>query len=510
MLNLLCFGFVVGNSWHHVGHALPAMSLPPNGSQQSPYHHRPPSDSPSSSQQQHYTAPSSRRQKVCGACGDRAKSYHFGGISCDSCKAFFRRSVQNEAYKNFHCPYEGKCEITITSRKCCQYCRFKKCLSIGMETGWVMTEEERLQLVKNRMERKQRQGTTESTHPTQECCKKPYRTTSASEYEPDIQDLPKYLEKDEMQLIERLVNAYEVSYHEVPFSDNLKKPSSTSGRTRTEILDMFFTVVKQFTDFSQRLDTFRMIPQHDQEILLRTGVLELCFIRGAFVYDEKLSRWPHTGKPMYRDSPTLEAEDVKKLVSFELFNKHMEFIRSVKELHPDEATTMLLLVIVLLSPDRPGLENEVQVAEEQEKFYILMKKYMNWRYGEENTLVLYPKLLLRLPDLRELNDYHTDYNLRLGSEEIQQIQQKLSSLQIDSCFQKSDIPVSTSGSSSVRVTTLPSPSVPVPSTTIGLDVGSRTPWNLRRDVLRAPSSPFSQEEESSSSESSDRMLPFRN
>ncbi|GFW37667.1 vitamin D3 receptor B [Trichonephila clavipes] len=104
------------------------MSLPPNGSQQSPHHRMPPSDCPSASQ--HYSSPS-RRQKVCGACGDRAKSYHFGGISCDSCKAFFRRSVQNEAYKNFHCPYEGKCEITITSRKCCQFCRFKKCLSIG-------------------------------------------------------------------------------------------------------------------------------------------------------------------------------------------------------------------------------------------------------------------------------------------------------------------------------------------------------------------------------------------
>ncbi|GFY42055.1 nuclear hormone receptor family member nhr-48 [Trichonephila inaurata madagascariensis] len=120
--------------------------------------HMPPSDCSSASQ--HYSSPS-RRQKVCGACGDRAKSYHFGGISCDSCKAFFRRSVQNEAYKNFHCPYEGKCEITITSRKCCQFCRFKKCLSIGMETGWVMTEEERLALVKNRMERKQRQGVSE-------------------------------------------------------------------------------------------------------------------------------------------------------------------------------------------------------------------------------------------------------------------------------------------------------------------------------------------------------------
>lgn len=61
--------------------------------------------------------------KICGVCGDRAKSFHFGAISCDSCKAFFRRSVQNEAYKNFHCPYNNRCDITILSRKCCQHCR---------------------------------------------------------------------------------------------------------------------------------------------------------------------------------------------------------------------------------------------------------------------------------------------------------------------------------------------------------------------------------------------------
>ncbi|GFY42056.1 vitamin D3 receptor [Trichonephila inaurata madagascariensis] len=205
---------------------------------------------------------------------------------------------------------------------------------------------------------------------------------------------------------------------------------------------------------------------------------------------------------MYKDSPTLDSDDIKKLVSSELFEKHMEFIRSIKDLHLDEATIMLLLVIVLMSPDRPGLENEVLVAEEQEKFYILMKKYMQWRYGEENTLVLYPKLLLRLPDLRELNDNHTDYNLRLATEEVQQIQQKLSSLKIDSCFQRSE-------GMSVFSQSIRGLSTPGPSSALSCEASARVPWSLVRDVLRAPTSPYSQEEESSSSESSDRVVPFR-
>ncbi|KAF0309075.1 Vitamin D3 receptor [Amphibalanus amphitrite] len=62
-------------------------------------------------------------QKVCGVCGERAKSHHFGGMACDSCKAFFRRSVQSEACNHFRCSYDGCCHITISTRKSCQFCR---------------------------------------------------------------------------------------------------------------------------------------------------------------------------------------------------------------------------------------------------------------------------------------------------------------------------------------------------------------------------------------------------
>lgn len=61
--------------------------------------------------------------KICAVCGDQAKNTHFGGVCCDSCKAFFRRSVQSNSYKRFQCHAKEVCPIIKNKRRLCQYCR---------------------------------------------------------------------------------------------------------------------------------------------------------------------------------------------------------------------------------------------------------------------------------------------------------------------------------------------------------------------------------------------------
>jgi len=83
---------------------------------------------------------------LCRICGDSAvRHVHYGGHCCFSCKAFFRRAVnwQNKNNRNFQCKFEGKCEITIKNRKTCQSCRFKKCMTTGMNPSWVLSDEQR-------------------------------------------------------------------------------------------------------------------------------------------------------------------------------------------------------------------------------------------------------------------------------------------------------------------------------------------------------------------------------
>ncbi|XP_037093986.1 vitamin D3 receptor-like [Pollicipes pollicipes] len=143
--------------------------------------------------------------KVCGVCGERAKSHHFGGMACDSCKAFFRRSVQNEAYRHFRCAYEGRCHITISSRKCCQNCRFQKCVKIGMEKKWVMSEEERQHQDKLRKERK-RQRLEEADGRRAECPKPP------SPMEAHRKSRHLFLSEQEVKEIDMLVKKFYESF----------------------------------------------------------------------------------------------------------------------------------------------------------------------------------------------------------------------------------------------------------------------------------------------------------
>ena len=41
--------------------------------------------------------------KICAVCGDKALGYNFGAMTCESCKAFFRRNALSNKVKNHHC-----------------------------------------------------------------------------------------------------------------------------------------------------------------------------------------------------------------------------------------------------------------------------------------------------------------------------------------------------------------------------------------------------------------------
>ena len=73
----------------------------------------------------------SRELKQCLICGDGASGLHYGIISCEGCKGFFKRSITNKKVYKCH-GSGGQCVMTRRQRNRCQYCRLYKCLRSGM------------------------------------------------------------------------------------------------------------------------------------------------------------------------------------------------------------------------------------------------------------------------------------------------------------------------------------------------------------------------------------------
>ena len=57
---------------------------------------------------------------------------HYGAISCEGCKGFFKRSIRKSL--GYTCRGNKECPINKHHRNRCQYCRLQKCLGMGMKS----------------------------------------------------------------------------------------------------------------------------------------------------------------------------------------------------------------------------------------------------------------------------------------------------------------------------------------------------------------------------------------
>ncbi|XP_054169201.1 nuclear hormone receptor HR96-like [Oppia nitens] len=79
--------------------------------------------------------------KICSVCSEKAEGYNFCALTCQPCKAFFRRNAFK--LQKYKCRFGDNCQINVKTRKFCKKCRLKKCFAIGMNKDWILNEEER-------------------------------------------------------------------------------------------------------------------------------------------------------------------------------------------------------------------------------------------------------------------------------------------------------------------------------------------------------------------------------
>uniref|UniRef100_A0A672H5Y1 Nuclear receptor subfamily 2, group C, member 1 n=1 Tax=Salarias fasciatus TaxID=181472 RepID=A0A672H5Y1_SALFA len=76
--------------------------------------------------------------EYCVVCGDKASGRHYGAVSCEGCKGFFKRSIRKNLV--YTCRGSGECAINKLHRNRCQYCRLQRCIALGMKQDSVQCE----------------------------------------------------------------------------------------------------------------------------------------------------------------------------------------------------------------------------------------------------------------------------------------------------------------------------------------------------------------------------------
>uniref|UniRef100_A0A4W6CS57 RAR related orphan receptor A n=1 Tax=Lates calcarifer TaxID=8187 RepID=A0A4W6CS57_LATCA len=133
----------------------------------------------------------------CKICGDKSSGIHYGVITCEGCKGFFRRSQQSNAA--YSCPRQKNCLIDRTSRNRCQHCRLQKCLAVGMSRDAVkfgrMSKKQRdslyAEVQKHRLQQQQQQQ-----HPVEAEPLSPHYSLSSSGLTELPDELGGYMEQD--------------------------------------------------------------------------------------------------------------------------------------------------------------------------------------------------------------------------------------------------------------------------------------------------------------------------
>ena len=72
----------------------------------------------------------------CVVCSDKSSGKHYGQVTCEGCKSFFKRSVRRNL--TYTCRGNKNCPIDQHHRNQCQHCRLKKCFDCSMnkDGGW--------------------------------------------------------------------------------------------------------------------------------------------------------------------------------------------------------------------------------------------------------------------------------------------------------------------------------------------------------------------------------------
>lgn len=199
--------------------------------------------------------------------------------------------------------------------------------------------------------------------------------------------------------------------------------------------------IRRVIDMAKKNKVFKSLPQVTQICLLKGGSIELLIIRSVLSFDKEKAQFldatdnPNVGAmtlDQFQQAATNNPKDtadqplVDPSLQFSLVEDIMKFIKVLAvDLQADETMLILLLLISLFSPDRPTLDLKDIVSQEQERLSMLLQHYIESKIPLADARLYYPKLLMKLTDIRDLNEESSQVFLNLNKDTIQPLMKEV-------------------------------------------------------------------------------------
>ncbi|KAG1695554.1 Retinoic acid receptor RXR-alpha-A [Nymphon striatum] len=295
--------------------------------------------------------PLSGSKHLCSICGDRASGKHYGVYSCEGCKGFFKRTVRKDL--TYACREDKDCLVDKKQRNRCQYCRYQKCLSMGMKREAVQEERQR----------------------TKEKADNEVESTSNCHNDMPIE----HIYEAEMR-----VN----SKNESSLDPQVENPAN-------KIYETADTQLVHLVEWAKHVPHFTELPLADQVLLLRAGWNELLIAsfshRSITIQDGILLS---SGLLVHRDSAHSAGVGA-------IFDRVLiELVSKMKEMNMDIVELGCLRAIILFNPAIKGLSAQQEVDNYRVMIFSSLEDYCKQKYPSQPGR--YAKLLLRLPSLRSI------------------------------------------------------------------------------------------------------------
>ncbi|NWR80100.1 PPARD protein, partial [Centropus unirufus] len=341
----------------------------------------------------------------CRVCGDKASGFHYGVHACEGCKGFFRRTIR---MKLEYEKCERSCKIQKKNRNKCQYCRFQKCLSLGMSHNGECPQ-------------------PAGRAPWQpRCCLRRVCMGGAC-FIPSLSSFtPSTAGRTDANVLGRAGTSHHhstfltaCSFSKQPFVihdiDTLWQ--AEKGLVWKQLVNgippykeigvhVFYRcqctsveTVRELTEFAKSIPSFIGLYLNDQVTLLKYGVHEAIFAMLASIMNKD-------GLLVANGNGFVTREFLRSLRKpfNEIMEPKFEFAVKFNALELDDSDLSLFVAAIILCGDRPGLMNVKQVEEIQDN--ILRALEFHLQSNHPDAQYLFPKLLQKMADLRQLVTEH--------------------------------------------------------------------------------------------------------